>query len=283
MVVQALMKDDYTKGKSNRSITTLIDSPRVRILQDRHNDEIEQDVVEFIWSRFGTSVHNMFENAAPEGKTVLSEERLFCDEKGWTISGAIDLQEIHEENGFATVTVSDYKVTSVWSVIYGKEEWVNQLNCYAWLVRKAKGLSVTKLRIIAILRDWQRRRAEESGDYPESPVHIVEIPLWDNDTQDEYMSKRIDLHQEAEYELLTDGVLPHCSDQERWKKDDTYAVKKKGNKRALKVFSNKKDADDYFLNSDQNLVIEERKGEATRCVQNWCRVAEFCDQHNQSS
>ena len=105
-------------------------------------------------------------NGSDEGKTVLSEERLFCDEKGWTISGAIDLQEIHEENGFATVTVSDYKVTSVWSVIYGKEEWVNQLNCYAWLVRQAKGLSVTKLRIIAILRDWQRRRAEESGDYP---------------------------------------------------------------------------------------------------------------------
>lgn len=82
MVVQALMKDDYTKGKSNRSITTLIDSPRVRILQDRHNDEIEQDVVEFIWSRFGTSVHNMFENAAPKAKQFFQRKGFFVTRRG---------------------------------------------------------------------------------------------------------------------------------------------------------------------------------------------------------
>ena len=282
MVVQALMKDDYTKGKSNRSITTLIDSPRVRILQDKHNDEIEQDVVEFIWSRFGTSVHAMFERAAPEEKEVLSEERLFHDVKGWTVSGAIDLQEISEEGGVEVVTVSDYKVTSVWSVIYGKEEWVNQLNCYAWLVRKAKNLPVKSLRIIAILRDWQRRKAEESGDYPESPVHIVDIPIWSDQDQDQYVNDRVDLHQQAEFELLTDGSLPLCSEAEQWKKEDKFAVKKKNNKRALRVFSSMDDAKKFMANQ-KDLKIEERKGEPTRCVQNWCRVADFCDQYQKAS
>ena len=44
IVVDALTQDDYTKGKSNRSVTQLIDSPRVAILQREHHDEMSQEV-----------------------------------------------------------------------------------------------------------------------------------------------------------------------------------------------------------------------------------------------
>ena len=270
-IVAALSENNYTKGESHRSVTTLIDSPRVRILREKYEDQIEEDVSEMMWSVLGTATHNIFENHA-EGEYV-SEERLFVKKDGWIISGAIDLQD---ENG-----PSDYKVTSVWSVIFDKKEWHNQLNAYAWLMRHAKGRPSKRLRIIAILRDWKRRDAETKDDYPESPIMIVDIPMWTEQEQDEYMEERIRIHQEAELRQLSGEPLPPCSDHERWKKEDSYAVRKKTNKRALRVFSCMDDANDFVkANSlEKDHVVDLRQGVATRCDQNWCRVAEWCDQY----
>ena len=113
VVVDALTFDSYSRGESDISITQIIDSPRVSLLQREHADEIEQDAVDFIWSRFGTSVHEMFERST-QGGDCLSEERLFVDVNGWKLSGAIDLQQETPDG----IIVSDYKVTSAWSVMY---------------------------------------------------------------------------------------------------------------------------------------------------------------------
>ena len=275
VVVRALTVDTYSRGNSDISITTLIDSPRIGILQKEHEGEIEQDAVDFLWSRFGTSVHNMFEDAADGDDTCISEERLFNNVEGWTVSGAIDLQHIEPDG----VVVSDYKVTSVWSVIYDKVEWHRQLNCYAWLVRHAKQLPVKQLRIIAILRDWQRRKAEEGGNYPESPIMIVDIPLWSDSEQDDYVDTRVRMHQSAHGGWAFDDELPNCSDSERWLKPTTYAVKKKSRVRAIKVHDSYESAEEHAIEMGKEHFVEERKGNATRCEQNWCRVAQWCDQY----
>ena len=275
VVVKALTVDTYSRGNSDISITTLIDSPRIGILQKEHEGEIEQDAVDFLWSRFGTSVHNMFEDAAEGDDTCISEERLFNDVQGWTVSGAIDLQHVEPDG----VVVSDYKVTSVWSVIYDKVEWHRQLNCYAWLVRHAKQLPVKQLRIIAILRDWQRRKAEEGGNYPESPIMIVDIPLWSDSEQDEYVDTRVRMHQSAHGGWAFDDELPNCSDSERWVKPTTYAVRKKSRVRAIKIHDSYDSAKEHAIEMGKEHFVEERKGSATRCEQNWCRVAQWCDQY----
>ena len=148
-------------------------------------------------------------------------------------------------------------------------------------MRHAKGRTSKRLRIIAILRDWKRRDAETKDDYPESPIMIVDIPMWTEQQQDEYMEERIRIHQEAELRQLSGEPLPPCSDHERWKKEDSYAVRKKTNKRALRVFSCMDDANDFVkANSlEKDHVVDLRQGVATRCDQNWCRVAEWCDQY----
>ena len=275
VVVKALTVDTYSRGNSDISITPLIDSPRIGILQKEHEGEIEQDAVDFLWSGFGTSVHNMFEDAAEGDDTCISEERLFNDVQGWTVSGAIDLQHVEPDG----VVVSDYKVTSVWSVIYDKVEWHRQLNCYAWLVRHAKQLPVKQLRIIAILRDWQRRKAEEGGNYPESPIMIVDIPLWSDSEQDEYVDTRVRMHQSAHGGWAFDDELPNCSDSERWVKPTTYAVRKKSRVRAIKIHDSYDSAKEHAIEMGKEHFVEERKGSATRCEQNWCRVAQWCDQY----
>jgi hypothetical protein len=277
VVFNALTFSDYTKGDSLLSVTQLIDSPRVSQLQRQHDDEIEQDAVDFLWSRFGTSVHQMFE-AAVHGADCISEERLFAEVNGWKISGAIDLQHLTHDG----VIVSDYKVTSVWSVINDKQEWHKQLNCYAWMVRHAKQLPVKQLRIIAILRDWSRRKAEEGGNYPDSPIKMITIPMWSESDQDNYVQERVALHQEADFEFATGGELPKCDAHERWDKPTVFAVQKKGRVRAIKLHTVENDAVAHAESLGAGHFVDKRTGESTRCLQNWCRVNEWCEQWKES-
>ena len=94
-----------------------------------------------VWSLFGTALHNILEHG--KGDNHIVEERVFADVEGMKISGAIDLQEVEEDG----VIVSDYKTTSAWVVMNEKDDWHNQLNCYAYLLYKAKGVTVKKLQI----------------------------------------------------------------------------------------------------------------------------------------
>ena len=276
IVVDALSTNHYSRGESDISITSLIDSPRVKLLQEKHNEEMEQDVSEMIWSSFGTAVHHLFEERAGlHGEDVISEERIFAESNGWTISGAIDLQQIED----GAVIISDYKVTSVWSVIFGKKEWETQLNCYAGLVRMAKQMPVKELRIIAVLRDWQRRKAQMEDTYPQSPITVVNIPMWSEQEAFDYLDSRVKLHQSASFEAQTNGVLPQCSPQERWQKDTTYAVMKKNRVRAIKIHTVEEEAESHASSLGKDHFIQERLGDATRCSQNWCGVAKWCDQY----
>lgn len=262
----------YDKGASDISVTTLIDAPRVNILKQQRHGDIEVDVSDMVWPLFGTAVHHMLESSAPRGNVTM-EERLFVNINNWVVSGQIDHQE---ENG-GLIYISDYKVTSVWSVIYGKEDWVRQLNCYAHMVRLAKGRDVGGVRIIAILRDWQRREAQFKPDYPQSPVAVVDIPLWDAAQAQAYMEERVHLHQDAQMQWDTREAVVECSDEERWTKPDTWAVMKTGAKRATKVFDNEADAKAHADSLGRAYGMVKRPGGRTRCEQ-YCSVAEFCTQ-----
>jgi hypothetical protein len=267
--------DKYSKGDADISVTTLIDAPRVNILKQQRTNEIEVDVVDMIWPLLGTAVHHILDGAAPRGN-VTTEERLNATINGWVVSGQID----HQEEADGLTYISDYKVTSVWSVIYGKEDWVRQLNCYAQLVRMVKGKKVGGVRIIAILRDWQRREAMLKPDYPQSPVVPVDIPLWDETQATAYMEERVHLHQDAQMIWDTREAVVECSDEERWTKPDTWAVVKKGNKRATKVFDTGADAVSWMKSQNMTANTHEvqlRKGGRTRC-ENYCSVADFCTQ-----
>lgn len=265
--------DKYSKGKADISVTTLIDSPRVRILRDKHSSERTVDVVDNVWALFGTAVHHILESSETSEDTIL-EERLFAEVNGWTLSGAIDHQKIVGQ----TVEITDYKVTSVWSVIHGKVEWERQLNVYAFLVQKNKGKKVTKLSICAILRDWNRRDAQFKPDYPQAPVVIVDIPVWSEKNRMDYINETMQEHIDAQFNYDLIGMIPACLDAEMWKRDDAWAVKKKGLKRAMRVFSTEKEAKDFSAAQDVKTEIEHRAGEAVRCNGNYCGVAEFCSQ-----
>ncbi len=266
--------DKYSKGAADISATSLIDSPRVRLMREHHASDRQIDVVDMIWPLFGTAVHHVLESSKPSDNVIL-EERLFANVDGWILSGAIDHQQITGNS----VQLTDYKVTSVWSVIHGKVEWERQLNVYAYLVSKSKGMDVTGLSICAVLRDWNKRDAANRADYPQSPVTIVDIPLWSSGDRLSYIHDRVRLHQEAQLEYDMEQSFTSCSDDDRWKKEDSWAVKKKGLKRALRVFKDETEAKNFSDGQPVPTEIEHRAGEFTRCKGNYCGVAEFCNQY----
>ena len=274
-VVDALTYSDYSRGDSDISVTQLIASPRIAQLQKQFAGQQSRDAVDFVWSRFGTSVHTMFEESL-KGSDVITEERLFTETQGWKLSGAIDAQEVTPDG----VIISDFKVTSVWSVVFDKSSWHKQLNVYAYLVRKAKGQTVKKVQIVALLRDWVRRKAEEGGDYPSAPIVIIDIPLWSDEEQDDYVESQVKAHIEA---ANTETDLIHCTSEETWEKATVYAVMKKGRKSAVRLFSSEAEANERVAKEGDNHYLEIRKGEKTRCTQDWCGVSQWCDQFQAES
>lgn len=268
-IVNALRRPEYTKGKAHLSVTQLINSPKIVALSKKFQDELEQDVSEMVWSLFGSAIHKVLEHGKDQNHIV--EQRLHSEVDGYRVSGAIDLQIVSE----AGRAIRDYKTCSVWSVMNSKIEWEQQLNCYAWLVEKVTGASVTDLGIVAIIRDWNRRDAARNEAYPPAPIKELPIPLWPMEQREQYIQSRVHAHAEAEFAIESEGDVPACTPEEMWEKPTTYALKKKGGVRALKVYLSQEEANQALDPKTQE--IEVRPGSRTRC-ESFCPVNHRCQQ-----
>lgn len=267
-IVQAIVNDPYNSG-ADISATGMIRPPRMRVLEKRHAQEITSDVSDKLWILLGQAVHNILERGDTPG--YRKEERLFAEVLGWKISGKYDALRIVGSK------LIDYKVTSVWAFLMGdKPEWTQQLNILAWLLTEY-GHSINDLEINAILRDHSKRRVSEDN-YPPVPFQKVKIPLWTREKQTAYIQSRVKAHQESE-KLPTDQ-LPPCTDDERWAKPDTWAVIKKGNKRAKRVFNSEEEA--IKANEVLGLSIEHRRGDQFVRCRSYCDVSKFCNQFKES-
>ena len=263
-IVAAIQNDSYTKGDADISVTELLTPPQLRALKLKHYDELEEDVSDRIWSLLGQSVHTIIERATEGLAGVVAEMTLNSEYLGWKIKGQTD-------NIVLTAgELLDFKVTSAWKV-RGETpplEWVQQTNIYRRLAKKEKGIEISSIRVIAILRDWSKNESLRNQDYPQAQVKSFDIPVWSDSEADAFIEERIRLHQASE-------PAP-CSDYDIWAKPDKYAVMKRGNVRAVKLFEYADEAHDLAATAS-NLYVEHRPGEATRC-QSWCPVSRFCPQ-----
>lgn len=262
----------YKYKPKQYSATSLLMSLRELMLKRRYNDEIEQDCSDLIWALVGSGVHKALEEYG-ENHYELKEERL--EEvvyKDYKLSGYFDLYNAK------TKTITDYKTTSTWSVIYKNDypKWEKQLNIYAYLLEKA-GFEVEKLQIITILRDWQRTRAKHDLNYPQSQVQVIEFNKKDIEKWIIERFKEIE-----HYEQIQDHELPLCTEEERFNDGNKFAVTKKGNKKALRVFDNEEMAK-TFINDHKDkekLFIDVRLGVDKKCLE-YCSVAPFCSYYQE--
>jgi hypothetical protein len=244
------------------SCTELIDSPLIRRLKLKHWDDLEVDVSEMVWSMTGTALHQMVEKHG--GNT--SEVVLSTEFEGFIITGTCD--------HLTPDLISDWKTTSVWSVMLGND-WLDkveqQLNIYRWLHWRMSGVDVPKVSACVIFRDWRKSEwRRDPENYP--PRNIIEFPLecWAFEKVESFIRERLTYHHDGEYV---------CNMAERWGKPDSWAVRKPGAQRALRVYDNETDALNHKIQSDLAGTIihevEHRLGEHTRCNE-YCPVRSVC-------
>jgi hypothetical protein len=271
--VNITKRPTYSKGKAHLSATELINAPRIVQLRKAHEDKIEVDVADMVWSIFGTAIHGVLEHGKDDNHLV--EERLHAELDGWSISGAIDLQIVNEDG---SITINDYKTTGAWSVMNEKLDWEYQLNIYAWLVEKVKKMPIHKLEIVAIIRDWSRRDAAMKEAYPDAPIKVIPIQLWPYELREDFIRQRISQHSNAALSFDLGDELPECSPSDMWEKQTTYAVKKKGGVKARNVCFTPEEANEKVAEYGKDYEIEVRPGERTRC-EKFCTVSGFCNQY----
>jgi hypothetical protein len=273
-LVRAVENDPYTRGDSDISATGLIAPPYQRALRERV--EPQEDASDRIWSLLGQSTHAILERAYPIAQVdddviamrefyqqhgYLRENRLYGTVDGWRLSGQFDVLEAG--------ILKDYKVTSAWSVIgEHKREWEEQLNVLR-LLAHWNGLPVEGLQIVAILRDWSRAKAKVTSekDYPKLPVALVDIPLWPLEAAEEFVRARVALHADPNPEP--------CSDTERWKTEDVWALMKEGRKSAVKLFAVQSEATEALDKAGKGHSLVLRPGEYRRCAE-YCNVSHAC-------
>ncbi len=246
----------YSKGVADYSATELISPARIRALRIKHYKELSEDVTELLWRFMGHLVHGAIANM--DNSNVLAEERMFANVNGTVISGCPDR--------FDGISMIDYKFTSKYAVKDGvKPEWEAQLNIYDYIYFLNE-FYTTDLWIEAILKDAVR---------DEPKIVKLQVPLWVRAKSKGYIEKRIKIHQDAEKEL------PLCTEEERWASPEKWALMKKGNKKAIKLYDTKDEAENRITMSEDPKIkyyIEHRPAISKRC-KDYCIVSSFCDQY----
>ena len=261
-IAQAVMQDDY-ELVGDISVTGLIRPPQIAALEAQHGDEIEQDVSDGLWRLLGQSMHQVLQTGRLAG--AIQEKRLVVEVQGWKVSGAFDIY--YDDSN----TIKDFKVTSVWSYIFGgRAEWQAQVNLYAYLAEQ-NGIQVDELKIVMLLRDWNKSGLKGNVDYPPIPFVEVGISKWPSEFTQRFLEERVTLHQSAR-----EGNYGPCSDEERWAQPETWAVQKVGAKRAWRVFKSMEDAVN-LAGKAKGYTVEHRPGKNVRCS-GYCPVARFCEQ-----
>lgn len=204
----------YTKEGADVSVTELIDSPRIRILKKKHDDEIEVEADSLLQAALGQAFHEALAKHSTEG---ISERRLSIEVNGWKVSGSMD----HYKDG----VISDDKTCNVWKTVYSENgnipEFEKQLNVYAHILRE-NNIPVIDLKIFALFKDWNRRGHTEAfkknkiwvpdqqSGYPNKSWAHFSLKLWTPDVAKLYVLRRVIMHQKAEKEL------PLCSRDDLW-------------------------------------------------------------------
>jgi hypothetical protein len=267
-LVQAVMNDKYSPGHSDYTTSQLAGTPaRQWALKRKHWFEITEDVSDRIYSLSGQSKHVVLERAAEfcEQYEYLAEKRFYIQRSGKTVGGQIDLYD--KRQGI----LYDWKETSVYvSYLSLKEEWIAQGNINRLLLIE-NGYEVNQITNIALYRDWKKSLVGSTEKYPPHQVAKFEIPIWPEGMTESFISSRI-----AEFEAAK-KELPECSDSERWKAPDVWALTKVGGKKALKLFETEAEALSHMEIFNIPGEITLRPGVNKRC-QSYCVCLPFCEQ-----
>ena len=261
-------RSNYKHKPNQYSASALNVGATETVLKRRYHDQIESDVSDLVWAIFGTAIHKLIENQEV-GKKDLKEEHMVTEMGNAKISGIIDYY--NNDNN----TITDYKTSSVWKIIHKDyTDWKNQLFIYAYNAVN-NGYKVDYVQNIVFLKDHSKTKAKVDKSYPQHPVQVIKFKFGKKEY--DYIEKFIlqKLKQIHKIEKVKTDKLPPCTKEERWYSGDIYALKKNGNKRAVKLYKSEKEAMKDHRYDPSTHHIEFRPGVNKKCEE-YCDAKEFC-------
>ena len=266
-----LLTDGHPSIPTRYGVTSLIGAPMQRQLLIRHYNNLVVDPLDNMFMLFGRLLHEKLEKKA--GQNALTEERLTLPlPDGKCIVGIPDYYD--EADGG---TIWDYKFCSTFA---GKDdevkpEWVQQLNIYAYLLKKCAGFDAKHLKIAMIFRDWSAAKARTQTDYPPK-FKVVSVGVYPLSTMETFINHRLAEHARAE--KMTDdelATLMPCTDDERWMSEQVFAVMKDGAKKATKLFVDKSIAESHAEELGKAYAVVERPKVYRKCEE-YCNLRQVC-------
>ena len=273
-VVEWLKHDEYDYDENAFSATTLMQPPRSYALKKQNWDRLEIDVEDLIASRYGTAIHDSVEKVGLTG--CKQEERLKKSVKNKVVTGKFD---ILKEVGPKKWQLIDVKSTSVWTFIYGSrdDDYRKQLSIYRWLAIQNKYDVSQTAKIWMIFTDWSAAKAKLDPEYPQTRIVIKEVDLWGDNQTLSYIGERLDIMEQTV--LMDQSEMPKCTDEELWTSGESWAIMKKGAKRATKVHKTALEAKTHLDTLSEEYEAVHRPGKVARC--RYCAARKFCNQHTE--
>lgn len=211
------------KSYCDYSVTELKDDP-YHLQMIRRFDYFES-VDELADRMMGTAFHALMEkkNDLIDGHAhMIREKTMSIKLKGKVIGGTPDLTML-DKNDPTHGTMWDYKTVTTGKLAMiskGKgdalDDWKYQLNCYRLMLKQVHGVTVDKLYVRAIVRDWRfyeyRNKNCDMLAYPKGC--IVPIPVMKYEAVEKYMAERLARHVIAE--RLSDEDLHTVGECDVW-------------------------------------------------------------------
>lgn len=266
-LVAALESRVYKPQSMIIRVSELIGPPLIRYLTMKHWDDLEYDIEREVPAFMGTCMHQVLKKFAPPN--TIPERRQWhevkIEEGNLWVTGEDDLYDVGSK------VISDYKQIAAFKFIKRDfQDWENQLNMYAYLHR-VNGEEVRGLHIWAFIKDFSDPKSKSAG-YPPARCVQIQLPLWNEEKQKEYIEERVKVH--------LNTTISECTPKERWARKTTYALMRNGRKSAVKVEETMESLENWCRNNNISprhapYHIEERPGGDARCDA-WCAVKPFC-------
>jgi hypothetical protein len=295
-----LATDHYDHVPDAISATSLIKPVRQQILPGRvPAEQAKADVLSFVKSRIGTSIHDGLERVwvgghykeamlalgypqkiidrvvvnpvgkLPEGAIpVYMEIRSFREINGVRISGKFDF--------VAEGRLEDFKSTSTftWVKETKVEDYKLQGSIYRWL--NPGIITQDHMAIQFFFTDWMPGRAKQDPKYPQRQVEQQLIPLLSLDETERYIRNKL-----AQYDKYRDAAeqeIPECTDEDLWRREPSYKYYKNPAKRlrSTKNFETLAEANKRLAEDGNVGVVVTVPGEVVAC--RFCAAFPICTQ-----
>ena len=276
---------EVKKQKSYASTTALLKSPKEFILGKRHSGELVSNSTDRLWMVFGTAFHELFEKMLKNDDKYLIEKRMFIEINGKIISGKFDAYDKED------CILYDLKTTSRSQIEKGQtnqnDKWTQQLNIYAYMIRKTLNLPVKKVKIIWVDKYYSKGRQKYLNEPDLMPIGEIQLPLWTNEVCETFIKNKLNRFEANEH--LPDNEIPLCSFEDRFMTPPKIAIytkesnfKKDGElkkrTKATKLCNNVSEFVYWLKNKNYNKIgLEFRpSGEAVKCL-DYCNLKSICN------